>query len=415
MSISLSFLISLLILLIVLSAFFSSVETAMMAVNRYKLQHLANTHQHAGAKRVLKLLSRTDLMLTIVLIGNTIANIFASTIVTLIGAHFAGAKGAFAATLLLTFIILIFAEIGPKSITARYPQRYAIFAAWPLQLFLWLFYPLVWFSNTLVRLLLLPFGINISQGHHEPLNPEELKSIVNEATSNLTHNEQDMLVRILDLEKITVEDLMVPRNEINGIDLADDWNTILEQLYHTQHTRLPLYMKDLNELHGVLHVREVLHLLSEKNITRDSLLQIAEPPYFIPETASLNKQLLNFQKHQARLAFIVDEYGDIRGLLALEDILEEVVGKFTTDLNATTDYDIQTQSDGSIILDGSITLRELNRHFNWQLQSANKTLSGLIIEYFEGIPEAGICLSIDGHHLEILRVQDNLVKTVKLI
>jgi Mg2+/Co2+ transporter CorB len=414
LGLSIGWLFALLIFLLLISAFFSSAETSMMAVNRYKLRHMAK-HSY-GARKALQLLERIDRLLTVVLIGNTIANIFASAIITLIGAKLDGERGAIIATMILTFVILIFSEIGPKSITARYPLRYAIFASLPLQLCLWIFYPLVWFGNNIVRLMLLPFGINISTAVHEELNTDELKLVVHQTGTGLSKKEQDMLIRILEMEQVTVEDIMIPRSEIIGIDLDDTWEQILTQLHTTQYTRLPLYTKHLDDIQGVIHVREILHLLVEEQLTKEALIAAANEPYYVPETIPLNKQLLHFQKNKASLAFVVDEYGNVQGLISLAAILEEVVGKFTTDTSIQSTPDIYPQADGSIIVDGSITLRELNRHFNWHLQSKNsKTLNGLLTEQMGDIPTVGIHVCIGEHCFEILKLHDNIVKAVKII
>jgi Mg2+/Co2+ transporter CorB len=404
-----------LIALLFISAFFSCSETCMMAINRYKLRHLASEQHHRKAKWVLGLLEHTDKLLAVILIGNTFANIFASAIATLIGARLYGEKGIFFTTIVLTLIVLIFAEIGPKTLAARNPQRYAFLVVAPLRVALWVLYPLVWLSNLAVKVVLFPLRATLGKVHGESLNTAELKSIVTESGHHISAKDQEMLVSILDLEQVSVEDLMVPRSEIIGIDLADEWQDIMTQLTSSQHTLLPVYENELNTIHGIVHMRDVLHLLAEQRLTKESLLTIVLEAYFIPEKTSVNRQLLNFQKHKTRIAFVVDEYGDIQGLLTLEDILEEVVGEFTTDISDTTDIDIYPQEDSSYIIDGGTSLRELNRQLKFTLPTDKaKTLSGLIIAMLDDIPTVGTCMKINGYPLEVLQVKDNRVKTIKL-
>ena len=404
-----------LLILILISAFFSSSETGMIALNRYKLRHLAKSKKHRAANRALTLLTRTDRLLSVILIGNTIANICASVVATLIGAALYGDKGILIATIILTLIILIFAEIGPKTIAARYAQQYALLISLPLQFSLYLLYPLMWIGNNIVKLLLLPLKINISKTKVEQLSPEELKSIVNEPGTDLSSKDQAMLVGILELENVTAEDIMIPYTEIIGINLKNDWQDIMQQLTTSQHTRLPLYEQDLEHLHGVLHLRDVLHALAQGEINKETLLSLAQEAYFVPETTSLNKQLLNFQKNNSRIALVVDEYGELQGLITLEDILEEVVGNFTTNISATTNIDIAKQVDGSYIIDGSITIREINRELGWQLPNKQaKTLSGLVTAILDGIPNVGTCVKINNYPIEVLQIKDNIIKTLKV-
>ncbi len=411
----LSTLIITLLALILLSAFFSSSETALMVVNRYKLRHLAKTQQHRGAQRVLKLLQRTDRLLSVILIGNTIANICASVVATLIGAALYSDKGILIATIVLTLMVLIFAEIGPKTLAARFAQRYALMVSLPLYIALYLLYPLVWLGNYIVKLLLLPWKINTNNSKLDELSPEELKSIVNEPGTDISTKDQEMLIGILELESVTAEDIMVPRAEIVGINLEDNWQDIMQQLMTSQHTRLLLYEHNLEHLHGMLHLRDVLHALAQGKLNKEILLSLAQENYFVPETTSLNKQLLNFQKHQLRTALVVDEYGELQGLITLEDILEEVIGNFTTDISETTEIDINKQTDGSYIIDGSVTIREINRQLKWKLPSKKaKTLNGLVIANLDDIPNVSTCIKIHHYVIEVLKVKDNAIKTLKI-
>jgi Mg2+/Co2+ transporter CorB len=413
---SLSTLIIMLIALIIISAFYSASETAMMTVNRYKLRHLAEDKNHRAAKRVLHLLSRTDRLLTVILLGNTVSNIFASAVATLIGAQLYGEHGIFIATVLLTFIVLICAEIGPKTLTARYPQGYSFFASIPLTLSLYILYPFVWLGNNIVRLALLPFGINISQNKQEELSSDELRHIVHETDDTISAKDEQMLVGVLELANVNVQDIMIPRAEITGINLEDEWQTIQKLLYNSQHTRLPLFSRTLDNIHGMLHMRDVLRASSEMELNKDLLLNLAQKAYFVPETGRLAQQLINFQKHHTRTALVVDEYGEVHGLITLDDILEEVVGDYTSNIAETTDADISLQADGSYIVDGSVSVRELNRTLSLTLPTNTAiTLNGLIIAYLDGIPSGSTCVKIAGIPLEVIKVADNVIKTVRVV
>ncbi len=410
----LSTLLILLIFLIVLSAFFSGSEIGMMSINRYKLRYLVKK-QNKQAIRVNQMLARPDRLLSVVLIGNTLANIVASTIATLIGQRFYGDAGVAIATVLLTLLVLVFAEMTPKTLAAIYPQQVAFAASLPLKILQWIFAPLVQVISLISNGILRLFGISINRIQKEALTGEELRSVVHEAGGLLPVEHKSMLISLLDLEQATVEDIMVPKADIVGIDLEQPWLQLLEQLETAQHTRLPLYRGSIDNLVGMIHARNVLNLALEDKLDLDSLLKIADPPYFIPEATPLNIQILNFRKMKRRSCFVVDEYGDILGLVTMEDILEEIVGEFTTDIAALS-RDITPQDDGSVIVDASLTLRHLNRMMSWNLPSIGpRTLSGLIIEYLGYIPPADSCLMIENYRIEILKVSDNTIKGVKMI
>jgi Mg2+/Co2+ transporter CorB len=412
---SLSTLFILLGALILLSAFFSCSETCMMAVNRYKLRHLAKEQKNTSAKRVLKLLERTDRLLTVVLLGNTIANIFAAAVVTVISVRLYGENGIFIATICLTFVILIFSEIGPKTVAARFPQQFALLTALPLQIFLFILYPLVWLGNNIVRLILWPLRKTLTDSNHEHMSIDELRLIVHESRKSIPHKHQEMLSGVLELEKMSVEDLMVPRADIVAINLDDSWETISQQITHAKYTRLPAYSGSLDQIRGIIHQRDVLQLIVNHEFTKEKLTDILREAYFIPETTIISQQLINFQKHHIEFAIVVDEYGDLKGLLTLEDILIEIVGNIAQDNGTTADSDISQQADGSYIIDGSISLRDLNRELGWRLPTSSaKTLNGLIIETLDEIPEPGANLRINNYLIEILEVQDNLIKSVKI-
>ncbi len=403
-----------LVSLILLSAFFSGSEIGMMSINRYKLRHLVKK-KDIQAIRVNRMLGRPDRLLSVILIGNTLANIVASTLATLIGQRYYGDAGVAIATVLLTFIILVVSEMTPKTLAAIYPQQVAFAASFPLSVMQSMFAPLVniisFFSNSILRL----FGVSINRAQKEALTGEELRSVVHEAGGLLPVEHKSMLISLLDLEQATVEDIMVPKVDIIGIDLEQPWLLLLEQLETAQHTRLPIYRGSIDNLVGMVHARTLLNLALEDKLDINSLLSTADAPYFIPEATPLNIQILNFRKMKRRSCFVVDEYGDILGLVTMEDILEEIVGEFTTDI-ADLSRDIMPQEDGSVIVDASITLRHLNRMMSWNLPSIGpRTLSGLIIEFLGYIPPAESCLAIDNYRIEILRVSDNTIKGVKMI
>lgn len=395
--------------LILLSAFFSSSETGMMSLNRYRLKHMAKTG-HKGAKRAQSLLNRTDQLIGVILIGNNFVNIFASAIATVIAIRIWGDAGIAVATVLLTIVILIFAEVTPKTLAALFPEKIAFPASHVLGPLLKILYPVVWAVNLFTGAILKIIGVSANDAANEHLSREELRTLVNEAGALIPAKHKDMLVSILDLEKVTVNDIMVPRNEVVGIDLEDDLDTILRQLRSSQHTRLPVFKGDINNIQGVLHLRNVSRLLLQDDINKAMLMQLCREPYFIPESTPLNTQLINFQKEKRRFGIVVDEYGEVLGLATLEDILEEIVGEFTTDYAATSP-DIIPQDDGTFIIDGTSAVRTINKTLGWKLPTDGpKTLNGLITEALENIPETNVCLRVGGHRVEVLQIKDNVVK-----
>ncbi len=399
--------------LILLSAFFSASETGMMAINRYRLRHLAQSG-HPGARRVMALLERPDRLIGLILLGNNFVNILASSLATLIALRLLGQVGIAVASGLLTLIILIFAEVAPKTLAALYPERIAFPASYVLSPLLRLLYPLVVGVNFLANGVLKAFHVRPEAVAEQPLSSEELRTVLNEAGALIPRRHQQMLLSILDLEKATVEDVMVPRQAIVGIDLNDDWDTILEHITHTQHTRLPAYRDSIDHVEGILHIRDVLHLLGREELSKEGLIKVLREPYFVPEATPLHTQLLNFQRRRLRIALVVDEYGDILGLVTLEDILEEIVGEFTTNV-ASIGQGIYPLEDGGYLVDGSINVRQLNRMMRWRLPTKGpKTLNGIIMEHLESIPRPGISLRIDSYTIEIVQVEGNRVKTVKI-
>jgi len=404
---------AILFFLILLSGFFSGSETALMTLNRYRLKSLAD-QGHKGAQLAIKLLNRPDRLLGLILLGNNIVNIFAATLATIIALRLYGEIGLAVAPIALTFIILIFAEVTPKTLAALKPEKLAFPAAFVYSVIASPLYPFVWlvniFSNTLLRLI----GVHPDKQTKHELSADELRAVVVEAEHFMPQAHSDMLLGILDLEQVSVEDIMIPRNEITGIDLNDDWNDIVHQITHSQRTRVPVFHDSIDNTAGVLHLRKVLNLFSRDELNMKTLKNLIAPAYFIPAGTSLTRQLLNFQDNRRRSGLVVDEYGSIQGLVTLEDILEEIVGQFTTD-SPTRNLGIHKQEDGSYLVDGNTHIRDINRALSWKLPvKGPKTLNGLILEHMEIIPQTGTSLMIDGYTIEILRVSNNAVQTARL-
>jgi len=402
-----------LIFLIILSAFFSGSETSLISLNRYRLRHLAKT-KHRGAVRASKLLERPDRLIGLILLGNNFVNILASAIATIIAIRLYGEIGIAIAAGLLTLVILIFAEVTPKTLAVLHPERLAFPAALVLSPLLKLLYPLVWLVNIAANSLLRLLGIKVDSSTREDLTSEELRMIVTEAGAMIPRRHQTMLANILDLEKVTVDDIMIPRNELVGIDMDHDWEDILKQLTTSQHTRMPVFRTDINNIIGMIHIRNTMELLTRKKATKEDLNQWIQEAYFVPEETPLNTQLLHFQREKRRSGLVVDEYGDIKGLVTLEDILEEIVGEFTTD-PANHIKEVHRQTDGTFLVDGSANIRELNRVMEWNLPTDGpKTFSGLITEHMQSIPKPGTSLMLAGYPVEIVQTKDNMVKTAQI-
>ncbi len=411
--IPISALIGTLIFLIILSAFFSGSETGLISLNRYRLRHLAKT-KHRGAARAAKLLERPDRLIGLILLGNNFVNILASSIATILALRLYGEAGIAIAAAILTLVILIFSEVTPKTLAVLHPERFAFPATFVLSPLLKILYPLVWMVNIAANGLLRLGGISTDKATSQALSSEELRIVVTEAGAMIPRRHQMMLTNILDLEKVTVDDIMIPRNELVGIDMHDDWDDILKQLTNSQHTRMPVFDTDINNVLGMIHVRNTLQLLTQKETSKEDLKRWIRPAYFVPEGTPLNKQLLHFQREKHRSGLVVDEYGDVQGLVTLEDILEEIVGEFTTD-PATHIKEVHRQKDGTFLVDGSASIRELNRVMQWELPTNGpKTFSGLITEHMESIPEPGTSLMLAGYPVEIVQTKDNMVKTAQI-
>ncbi|MBT3708005.1 HlyC/CorC family transporter [Pseudomonadales bacterium] len=400
------------ILLVILSAYFSGSETAMMALNRYRLKHLAN-EGHGGARRASRLLERPDRLLSVILIGNNLVNFTAASLATLIALELYGESGVAIAPVVCTFVFLIFAEVAPKSIAAAHPEKVALPSSYILNLLLLSLYPLVWLVNGIANGILSLIGINHDETASDHLSKEELRTVVFEG-SQISAHPQNMMLGVLDLDKVSVEDIMVPRTEIFGIDIDDDIEDIIEQIRSSQHTRIPVFKADIDKIIGVLHTRNAAKFLTQAEVNKAAILQVIDESYFVPENQSLQTLLFNFQQSKQRLGMVVDEYGDVQGIVAIEDILEEIVGEFTTDLS-DTNIDIHPLDDGLYLIDGSTHIRLINRQLTWDLpQEGPKTLNGLIIEYLETIPDSNVCMLLEGYRIEIVQIQDNMIKTAKI-
>jgi|TARA_R110000744_G_scaffold9682_10_gene30784 Mg2+/Co2+ transporter CorB len=402
-------------ILVLLSAYFSSSETSMMSINRYRLKHLGN-EGNKGALRVQKLLERPDRLIGLILIGNNLVNIAASAVATVLGLRLYGDVGIAMATVVLTLVILIFSEVTPKTVAALYPEKVSFPASFFLLPMLKILYPLVFLVNGITNFILKLLRISTDDSGSGSLSREELRTVVHEAGAMIPKKHQDMLVGILDLEKVTAEDIMVPRSEIVAIDINHEWKDIQKQLINSQHTRVLLYRDSIDDAVGFVHVRDALRLLSKDEFTKSSLLRAVREIYFTPESTPLHTLMYKFQAVKERIGLVVDEYGDIQGLVTLEDILEEIIGDFTTSMVPDHSKEADTQQDGSVLVDGSANVRELNKEMDWHFPTEGpKTLNGIILEYLEDIPEANISLRLAGYPLEIIEMKDNVVKTVRIM
>jgi len=404
------------VVLLVVSAFFSISETSMMALNRYRLRHLAKTG-HRGARLTSQLLARTDKLLGVILLGNNLVNAAAAGIATTIALRYYGHdEYAFiAATGIVTFFILVFSEITPKVIGATYPERIAFPAAYVLAPLLTLAYPVIWFINLFVRVLRWLLRVPTQNSQTHTLSMEELRTLVLEGANYLPQKHQSILLNLFDLESITVEDAMTPRNQIEAIDIESTPDEIRRQIATSNHTRLPVYRGRLDDIVGIVHVRKVLNLSEGEGIGAETLKEIMRDPYFIPLDTPLLTQLQNFQEQNDRMALVVDEYGELKGLLTLEDILEEIIGEFTTHSPMQTAR-FRRMEDGSIIVEGGTLLRALNRKLGYRFPlDGPKTLNGLILEHLQSIPEPGTSLKLAGYPLEVLQTQDRVIRSVRLL
>jgi Mg2+/Co2+ transporter CorB len=406
-------LLSLLAVLLLLSAFFSGSETALMSLNRYKLRHKARAG-HRGARIAEQLLKRPDRLIGLILLGNNAVNIAASALVGVVSVELGGELGFAIGTAALTLVVLIFAETAPKTLAAMHPERIAFPAAYVYFPLLKVLYPLVWLTNAMANGVLFLLGLRRNDADGYSLTREELRTVVYEAGARISSKYRQMLVSILDLEKVSVDDVMVPHNEIVGIDLGDDIDNIAALIRGSDHTRLPVYRDTIDNVLGVLHLRRLANIFTQLEFNKDDIEGLLDEPYFVPEGTPLSIQLLQFQKGRKRFALVVDEYGDIQGMVTLEDILEEIVGEFTTDPADEIDEIVRDGNDAWLV-NGTINIRELNKAMNWKLPvDGPKTLNGLIVEYLETIPETGTGLKIDGYPMEIIETNENRVKLARI-
>ena len=400
--------------MVLVSAYFSGSETGMMTLNRYKLRHQAKSG-HRGARRVEKLLRRPDRLISLVLIGNNLVNILASALATIVGMRLYGDAGVAIATGVLTFVVLVFSEVLPKTIAALYPEKVAYPSSVLLGPLQYVMLPLVWLLNTITRILMRMVGMKTDGSINSALSKEELRTIVYESRNLMSRRNQDMLLSVLDLEKVSVDDIMVPRNEIVGININDDWKSVARQLSHSPHGRIVLFRDSLDDCVGMLRVREAWRMMTEKEFNKETLLRAADEIYYIPEGTPLNVQLVKFQRNKKKAGLVVDEYGDIKGLVTIEDILEEIVGDFTTSMSPSLAEEVMPQNDGSVLIEGSANVREINKAFNWNLpEEEARTINGMLLEALEEIPQMKTRIQIGHYDIDILDVQDNMVKQVKI-
>ncbi len=398
--------------LILLSACFSGSETALMSLNRYQLRHKAR-EGHRGARIAEHLLKRPDRLLGLILFGNNLVNFTAASLVGAIARELGGTPAQAVGTIVLTLIVLIFAETAPKTWAALHPERLAFPAALVYYPLLTVLLPFIWLINVCSNAVLWLLGVRQNESALESLSREELRTIVHEAGTRISTKYQRMLISILDLERVTVDDVMVPRNEILGIDLEDDEETIDTIIRETSHTRVPVFRDSIDDIVGILHMRKLANRATQ-SVDKHALEEMLEEPYFVPEGTPLSVQLIAFQRRPLRLAMVVDEYGDIQGIVTLEDILEEIVGEFTTDTEED-DSDVVEINAESWLVDATANVRELNRSQGWELPTDGpKTINGLIVEQLETIPEPSTCLKIAGYPIEVVASDDRRVRQVKI-
>ena len=397
--------------LILASAFFSSAETSMMAINRYRLKSLSSK-DNTQAKRTEKLLGDLDHLIGTILLGNNFVNIFASSIATVLAIKLWGEGSIVYASIMLTFVILIFAETTPKTFAAKNPEKIALPAALIIDVFIKIFKPFVWIIAQLSKNILKILGVK-DEGQTNSISSDELRMVVNDAKPVIALNYQKMLLNIIDLEKVKVEDIMIPRHELISVDI-NNHEEILSQLERIQHTRLLTFDGSQDNITGVLHMRDIVNLYAKGEFSIDNVLTLVRSPYFVPEGTSLAHQLEHFQTQKRRLGLVVDEYGEVRGMVVLEDILEEIVGQFTSNQSEIIE-EVTKQKDGSYLIDPRISIRELNALLKINLSVAKaKTLNGLILETLQSIPKRDISLKIDNVLIEIMQISDRTIKLVKL-
>ena len=399
-----------LFILLLVSAFFSGSETGMMSLNRYRLRH--QRKKSAGARRAAKLLATPDRLIGLILIGNNAVNILAAIIANALAIIYVGEAAApWVATATLTILVLVFAEVTPKTIAAQYPEWFAFKASHILKPLLTVLWPLVWAINKLTNGLVKLLGFDPNSSRDDGLDTEELRSVVDLSGHKMSDSHQGMLKGILDLENVTVEDIMIPRNEINGLDIEDEPAVLMAKLFKSEYTRMPIYDGDINIV-GIFHIRKANHLARAAQVTHGAIKRFAEEPYFIPASTTLTTQLLNFKKTRNRFAVVVDEYGEVKGLVTLEDILEEIVGDFTTNTADEAD-EILARGNSSYLIDGVATIREINKATGWSLPTDGpKTLNGLALEQLESIPDGNVSFMVSGYRFETEEINGTMIKKI---
>ena len=400
-----------LFILLLLSAFFSGSETGMMSLNRYRLRH--QRKKSSGARRAAKLLATPDRLIGLILIGNNAVNILAAIIANALAIIYVGEAAApWVATATLTIMVLVFAEVTPKTIAAQNPEWFAFKTSHILKPLLTIFWPLVWAINKLTNGLVKLLGFDPNSSRDDGLDTEELRSVVDVSGHKMSDSHQGMLKGILDLENVAVEDIMIPRSEINGLDIQDDPDILMAKLFKSEYTRMPIYDGDINNIVGIFHIRKANHLARAEKVTHAAIRRFSEEPYFIPESTMLTTQLLNFKKTRNRFAVVVDEYGDVKGLVTLEDILEEIVGDFTTNTADEAD-EVLDRGDGSYLIDGAATVREINKATGWSLSTDGpKTLNGVALEQLESIPDGNVSFMVYGYRFETEEINGTMIKKI---
>lgn len=400
-----------LFILLLLSAFFSGSETGMMSLNRYRLRH--QRKKSSGARRAAKLLATPDRLIGLILIGNNAVNILAAIIANALAIIYVGEAAApWVATATLTILVLVFAEVTPKTIAAQNPEWFAFKTSHILKPLLTIFWPLVWAINKLTNGLVKLLGFDPNSSRDDGLDTEELRSVVDVSGHKMSDSHQGMLKGILDLENVAVEDIMIPRSEVNGLDIQDDPDILMAKLFKSEYTRMPIYDGDINNIVGIFHIRKANHLARAEKVTHAAIKRFSEEPYFIPESTMLTTQLLNFKKTRNRFAVVVDEYGDVKGLVTLEDILEEIVGDFTTNTADEAD-EVSARGDGSYLIDGAATVREINKATGWSLSTDGpKTLNGVALEQLESIPDGNVSFMVDDYRFETEEINGTMIKKI---
>ena len=410
---SLIFLFSSLVLLLILSGFFSGSETGMMAANKIKLRNLSKKSK-TSAKRALELLKRPDQLLSAILVGNNFANILASAIVTIIMIDYFGGN-VLLGSVILTIVILIFSEITPKTMATIKPESFATRSSFILNILIYIFKPIIFFTNFLSRLILKLFKLDAKDASlNENLNTEELKTLLEESGELIPKQYRKMLSSVLGMEELVVEDIMIPTSEIIGIDINEDYENATKIIISTEYTRLPVYQDSIDNMIGILHLKDSHSFLENFNKNNQDYKKILQKTYFVSQSTLLMKQLREFLSNNQSLGLVVDEYGEIEGLISVEDIFKEITGTFGGD-KEELEKEFTKLKDGSILTDGNSKIRELNNYLNWRIPEDNaKTINGLITEYLDQIPQANLCIEIENYRFEILELDDNLISKIKI-